>query len=239
LLITSGLAGIVVAAQIHRQRHFRRDMARLARRLKLHYTPEDRLDLPARFVELPLMRRGHNRATDHVITGAAPSGSITCFRLAYEIGSGGSREVRQWMLAVLETDDDLPSRVFLPTGDRKEVIGAWSDVLPEDSAEVPLNGPVRAWKRRDDKAPVAPWSAERTLVELVSPVLENLPAPIGLMVQGSLIAACSPTAGSAQAAEAAIDVVMRFARQVRRYLDSDVPAADAVLTDGAACDIRQ
>lgn len=239
LLTASGLACITGAVNMHRQRRFRRDMARLARRLKLHYTPEDRVGLPARFAGLRLMRRGHNRRTGHVISGATPCGSVTCFRLAYEIGCGGSRDVRQWMLAVLETDDDLPFRVFRPADDREGETGAWLDVLPDDATALPEKGPIRVWKLHEDDAAEAAWPSGSAQIELASAVLANQPAPIDLIVQGSMIAACSPTAGTAETAEATINVVMRFARQVRGYLDSAVGEAGTVVENGAARDIRQ
>lgn len=239
MLIASGLAGIAAVVNMSRQRRFRRAMARLARRLKLHYTPEDRLDLPARFAELRLMRRGHNRRTGHVMTGATPCGCITCFRLAYEIGSGGCRDVRQWMVAVLETDYDLPFRVFRPADDRAGAPDAWLDVIPDGAMASPEEGPIRVWKHGDDDATEAAWPSEGAQIELASAVLRNQPAAIGLIVQGHLIAACSPTAGSVETAEAAVDVVMQFARRVRGQLDTAVSEAGTVVENGAARGIKQ
>lgn len=239
LLIASGLAGIAGAVNMRRQRRFRRNMARLARRLKLHYTPEDRLDLPARFAELRLMRRGHNRRTGHVMTGATPCGCITCFRLAYEIGSGGCRDVRQWMVALLETDFDLPFRLFRPADDRAGASDAWLDVIPDGAMALPEEGPIRVSKLGGDDAVEAAWPSGGEQIELASAVLQNQPAAIGLLLQGHLIAACSPTAGSADTAEAAVNVVMRFARQARGQLDAAVSEAGTVVENGAARGIKQ
>jgi hypothetical protein len=227
LLIAVALAGLTGAASVHHQRRFRRDMARLARRLKLHYTPEDRLDLLARFDELPLVRQGHNRRTGHVITGATPYGSVTCFRLAYEIGSGGLREVRQWMLAVLETECDLPFLVLTPADDRDGATDVWSDLVSEDATEWTQQGPTRVWRHVLDDTATAAWPSGCAPVERTLAVLADKPTAFGLVLQGSRIAACSPTPGAAGIAEAAMDVVIEYARRVRDHLDSVGSDADA------------
>ncbi len=118
LIVTGGITAITIW---RRRRRDRQAMAGLARRLGLVYTPEDRLNLRARYDATRVMGHGYNQDCRHVFSGPAPHGAIHCFELGYEVGFGKGQEVRRRSVVVLESDVDLPP-LWIDSGDDGERI---------------------------------------------------------------------------------------------------------------------
>ncbi|MCP4251328.1 MAG: hypothetical protein GY778_30195 [bacterium] len=106
LALTGATVAAFFGAAWHRRRRRRRELAELGRSLEFNYHPHDVLNLPQRYHHLTLMREGHDRRAWDLLCGSTSVGALTCFAYRYEVGFGAGREIRCWLIVVLETDRD-------------------------------------------------------------------------------------------------------------------------------------
>ncbi|UCG15099.1 MAG: hypothetical protein JSV19_07355 [Phycisphaerales bacterium] len=198
------------------QRRHQRALAQLARRLNLNYIPDDRLGLPWRYRRLTLFGRGHSRRASRVISGPAPFGAVSCFRYAYEVGSGGHREVRCWCVAVIESDRDLPSASVGPATGEGSVDDVWLDAVPDAAKPMSLQGHagIRASSTDAVGARGVAW-ADR-LADWVS----ALDRPCGVETGGRLAAVFVPAPDSPERIGWLLHVATDMAEKIHRVADA-------------------
>lgn len=202
-LAVAFLVSASILGYLYRQRRQTlRELAALARRKGLTFSPLDLIGLHDRYYDLEIIRQGHNRHAWNVLYGATEAGLLAVFRYRYDIGFGIDQDSRQWWIAVVE---------------RSAVGPAWHASPASQAAAEPrpaLDNGAQAWLgpflvRADREETIGLLQRPET-----SAIFSRLSPDWQAESRGLLLAFAAPAAENDSSPDRLIDAAVEFARAI-------------------------